>query len=76
MILSVMLKKELTPYIILGYVCIAYLDLPIMGVAFVGTIFSLIAYYGKNNNGINTVKNVKVATENNNEDEEDFTNGI
>lgn len=76
MILSVMLKKELTPYVILGYVCIAYLDLPIMGVAFVGTVFTLISYYGKGNavNNVVVNNNVKPATDN--IDEEDFSNGI
>ncbi len=76
MILSVMLKKELTPYILLGYISIAYLDLPIMGVAFLGTIFTLISYYGKTNSLTTIVesKNSKVITKN--IDEEDFSDGI
>lgn len=76
MILSVMLKKELTPYVILGYVCIAYLDLPIMGVAFVGTVFTLISYYGKGNAVNNVVVNNNVKSATDNIDEEDFSNGI
>lgn len=45
MILSVMGKKELTPYVLLGYVCAAYLKLPVIGIAIVGTTFALIEYY-------------------------------
>lgn len=45
MILSVMGKKELTPFILLGYVCASYLKLPVIGIAIVGTIFALIEYY-------------------------------
>ncbi len=33
MILSVMLEKSLTPYVLLGYICAAYLELPTMAVA-------------------------------------------
>lgn len=76
MILSVMLKKELTPYIILGYVCIAYFDLPIMGVAFIGTVFTLIAYYGKNNGTTNQNINTNVKPATADIDEEDFSDGI
>lgn len=74
MILSVMLKKELTPYVLLGYICIAYLDLPIMGVALIGTVFTLISYFGKNNGASNVNTNLKPATDNN--EEEDYSDGI
>ena len=47
MILSVMINKEVVPYIVLGYVCIAYLHLPVMGVALVGAVFALIDYYNQ-----------------------------
>lgn len=40
-ILNVMLKKEYVAYIFLGYVCVAYLQLPVMGVALVGAIFAI-----------------------------------
>ncbi|SJZ41591.1 PTS mannose/fructose/sorbose/N-acetylgalactosamine transporter subunit IIC [Anaerorhabdus furcosa] len=45
MILSVMGKKELVPFVLLGYVCASYLKLPVIGIAIVGTIFALIDYY-------------------------------
>ena len=45
MILSVMIKKEVTSYVLLGYVCVAYLQLPVMGVALVGLVFALIDYF-------------------------------
>lgn len=41
MILNVMLKKEYVAYIFLGYVCVAYLQLPVIGVAFVGAVFAI-----------------------------------
>lgn len=47
MILSVMVKKELVPYVLLGYVASAYLGIPTMGVAIVGLIFALKSYYDK-----------------------------
>ncbi|KAE9525847.1 PTS mannose/fructose/sorbose/N-acetylgalactosamine transporter subunit IIC [Testudinibacter aquarius] len=50
MILSVMIKKQLIPYLLLGYVCIAYLKLPTMAVALVGGIFACIYYFNKSNN--------------------------
>ena len=45
MILSVMLSKELAPVAILGYVCAAYLGLPVIGITLVGLIFALKYYY-------------------------------
>lgn len=65
MIMSVMLKKEYIPYILLGYVCIAYLNLPVMGVAVVGAVFGLIDYF--RNDDVVAVAVV---------DEEDFSGGI
>ena len=47
MILSVMAKKELIPFVLLGYVCAAYLNIPTIGIAIVGTIFALIEFYNK-----------------------------
>lgn len=45
MILSVMAKKELIPFVLLGYVAAAYLEIPTIGIAIVGLIFALIEYY-------------------------------
>lgn len=41
MILNVMVKKEYLAFIFLGYVCVAYLKLPVMGVAFIGAVFAI-----------------------------------
>ena len=75
MILSVMLEKSLTPYVLLGYICAAYLELPTMAVAMVGTVFALIQYYGKDKTivGEESIKeNGQAALM----EEEDFSNGI
>lgn len=44
MIMSVMLKKEFIPFALLGYICAAYLNMPIMGIAFVGAVFAIKHY--------------------------------
>ena len=75
MILSVMLEKSLTPYVLLGYICAAYLELPTMAVAMMGTVFALIQYYGKDKTivGEESIKeNGQAALM----EEEDFSNGI
>ena len=41
MILNVMAKKELIPFVLLGYCAIAYFKLPIIGVAILGTTVAL-----------------------------------
>jgi PTS system N-acetylgalactosamine-specific IIC component len=33
--------------VILGYICIAYLDLPVMAIALVGAVFAMIDYYNQ-----------------------------
>lgn len=50
MILSVMLEKELIPYLILGYFLVAYLQIPTLGVALFATIFALIHFNRKDDN--------------------------
>ncbi|QIK69283.1 PTS mannose/fructose/sorbose/N-acetylgalactosamine transporter subunit IIC [Erysipelothrix sp. HDW6C] len=49
MILSVMVKKELIPFVILGYVLAAYLKLPVIGIALVASIFAVQQYNAANN---------------------------
>ena len=44
MIMSVMLKKEFIPFALLGYICAAYLGLPIIGIALVGAVFAIKHY--------------------------------
>lgn len=68
MILSIMAKTELIPFMLLGYVCIGYLNLPVMGVAFVGATFALIEHFrGSNSNNSNS---------NGNDEEVVFEGGI
>lgn len=56
-ILSVMSKKELLPYMLIGYVAMAYLELPIMAIAFIGLIAALFYFFkADNTNSDNTVK--------------------
>ena len=66
MILSVMAKIELLPFVLIGYICIGYLQLPVMGVAFVGTAVALLVYFIKSNNN----------NSNNNDGEVVFEDGI
>ncbi|MFM1602452.1 PTS mannose/fructose/sorbose/N-acetylgalactosamine transporter subunit IIC [Helcococcus ovis] len=47
MILATMVKKEVIPFAILGYVLAAYFKLPVIGIALVGTIFALNELYNK-----------------------------
>ena len=49
MILSVMVKKELVPYTILGYVLAAYFNLPVIGITLVAAIFALKQYNDSEN---------------------------
>ena len=49
-ILSVMVTKEVIPYIILGYIAVSFLDLPVMAIALVGLVFALIDYNNKQDN--------------------------
>lgn len=73
MILSVMLEKDLIPYVLLGYICVAYLELPTMAVALVGTVFALIQYYGHDKTPVGQSTG---STAMQVEEEEDFSNGI
>lgn len=66
MIMNVLFKKEYLPYILLGYVCIAYLQLPVMGVAVVGGVFALIDYFRNDSAPVSVAE----------PEEEDFSNGI
>ena len=59
MIMSVMAKKEHLPYVLLGYALIAYLDLPVMGVAVIGAVFALIIYFQNDTREGNTTTNVE-----------------
>ncbi|WP_278679038.1 PTS mannose/fructose/sorbose/N-acetylgalactosamine transporter subunit IIC [Clostridium paraputrificum] len=73
MIMSVMIKKELLPYVLLGYICVSYLGLPTMAVALVGGVFALIMYNLNTNQAQSAVASANSITVG---DEEDFSNGI
>ncbi len=53
LIMSTMLKKEYLPAIILGYVGVAYLKMPVIGLTFLGIILALNNYYQKRKNNNN-----------------------
>ena len=40
MIMSVMLKKEVMPFALLGYILAAFLQMPVIGIALVGSVFA------------------------------------
>lgn len=44
-ILSVMTKKELIPYMFVGYIAMTYLELPIMAVAIIGLIAAMFYFF-------------------------------
>ena len=63
MILNVMAKKELIPFVLIGYIAIAYLNLPTMGVAVVGTAIALLVFFHMGKGGSETVEEVEVEFE-------------
>lgn len=70
-----MLEKKLIPYVLLGYICAAYLELPTMAVAMVGAVFALIQYYSSDkssNENLDSTGN----SQGNLIEEEEFVNGI
>ncbi|WP_270344854.1 PTS mannose/fructose/sorbose/N-acetylgalactosamine transporter subunit IIC [Enterococcus thailandicus] len=81
MIMSVMMEKKLIPYALVGYICVAYLELPTMAIALVGTVFALIVYYNDNKEtAVASASESKIAKESFHDvttiDEEDFSDGI
>ena len=65
MILNVMAKKELIPFVLLGYCAIAYFKLPIIGVAILGTTVALLVHFytGKGNKSGTETEEVEVEFE-------------
>ena len=53
LIMSTMLKKEYIPAIIVGYICVAYLKMPVIGLAFVGVALAFNNYYNRKKSGSN-----------------------
>lgn len=65
MIMSVMLKKELVPFALLGYILAGFLGMPVIGIALVGAVFA-IKHYNETENAA-----VAVATQAVQEEEHD-----
>lgn len=63
MILNVMAKKELIPFVLLGYIAISYLGLPVMGVAFLGTAMALLVFFHAGKRSEASVEEVEVEFE-------------
>lgn len=63
MILNVMAKKELIPFVLIGYISIAYLKLPVMGVAVVATAVALLVFFHAGKGGSGSVEEVEVEFE-------------
>lgn len=65
MILNVMAKKELIPFVLLRYCAIAYFKLPIIGVAILGTTVALLVHFytGKGNKSGTETEEVEVEFE-------------
>lgn len=77
MIMSVMLEKKLTPYALLGYICAAYLQLPTMAIALVGTVFAMIVYYTNQEAPVTNSSTTKETYHDlSNIAKEDFSDGI
>ena len=63
MILNVMAKKELIPFVLFGYIAIAYLNLPVMGVAVIGTAIALLVFFHAGKGNGESVEEVEVEFE-------------
>lgn len=66
LIMSTMVKKEFVPALILGYVCVAYLQMPTIGLAFVGAVLAFNNYYNSK----------KSSSTNTSDNEEEIVDGI
>jgi len=64
LIMSTMLKKEYIPAIIFGYICVAYLKMPVIGLAFVGVALAFNNYYNRKKSGNNNQKQSNGGVEN------------
>ncbi|WEV37309.1 PTS sugar transporter subunit IIC [Lactobacillus sp. ESL0677] len=55
LIMSTMLKKEYIPAVVFGYICVAYLKIPVIGLTFVGIAIALNNYYNsKKSSAVNS----------------------
>ncbi|WP_056969232.1 PTS mannose/fructose/sorbose/N-acetylgalactosamine transporter subunit IIC [Lacticaseibacillus thailandensis] len=50
MLIQQILRKEIVPYLILGFVLAAYLKVPIIGIAIIGMVIIMIMYYNEKKN--------------------------
>lgn len=63
LLLKIMFKKEYTGFLILGFVLVAYLELPILAVALLGTSIALYDYFKNKNNPNPPGRNEEVVTD-------------
>lgn len=73
LIMSTMVKKEYIPALLLGYVCVAYLKMPIIGLAFAGAVLAFNNFYNGRKNNSNSNSG---GTSDQPEDEEGIEDGI
>lgn len=63
LLLKIMFKKEYTGFLILGFVLVAYLELPILAVALLGTSIALYDYFKNKDNPNPPQSNEEVVTD-------------
>ena len=54
MLLKIMLKKDYAAFLILGFVIVAYFQLPILGVSLLGLSIAMYDFYLKKSSGVQT----------------------
>jgi fructoselysine and glucoselysine-specific PTS system IIC component len=50
MLIQQIIRKEIVPYLVLGFALSAYLKMPIIGVAIMGLVIVMIMYYNEQKN--------------------------
>ncbi len=63
MIMSVMLKKELIPFALIGYILAAYFKLPVIGIALVGAVFAIKHFISSENATASSASNKEMEVE-------------
>lgn len=58
MLIQQILRKEILPYLVLGFVLSAYLKMPIIGVAITGMVIIMVMYYNEKKNKLATTEGV------------------
>jgi PTS system N-acetylgalactosamine-specific IIC component len=74
--MSTMVKKEYIPALILGYVCVAYLKMPVIGLAFAGAVLAFNNYYNGHRANKNQDQGSNTNNDSNNTDDGGIEDGI